>query len=412
MSEDQKAAQWRARRASVEGWFGKTTDDAWKKLLDTPMLAQPDAISANGKFPLLIGMLRPLSTSLVCEMLASNGYVVAMVKSNSLGSFAKAPLEQIPDMQMAISYLEKKSLADASKIGVFGFSGSGFTPVLFGMYDARVKALADIESGLYMEGLFQGLSESNFYNPSKLYAPFLHIFSRDLSKQEKYLEELENKTKFSSRYRLLLNQPGLHHWDFASEGYTSCVVLKNRGPAQLGIQKAFEISSVYLLNFFDAVLKADPEAVAFMTNKPLLPKISSSAWDIHTLNPARRAPDSEEFEHIVRTKGIKIAIGIVNNTIKEDSLSTLWQGFALNRMGFTFLGEKKFEEAIQIFKLNTELHPEEANFFDSLAEGYETSGDNTGMKQTAQRVLDLLSVKTALTDAENTLIGNAKKRLK
>ena len=43
-----------------------------------PMLAQADAEPEKEKFPLLIGMLRPLSTSVTNEMLASNGYVVAM----------------------------------------------------------------------------------------------------------------------------------------------------------------------------------------------------------------------------------------------------------------------------------------------------------------------------------------------
>lgn len=43
---------------------------------------------------------------------------------------------------------------------------------------------------------------------------------------------------------------------------------------------------------------------------------------------------------------------------------------SLNSIGYRYLGENKFKEAIAIFKLNTKLNPQSANAFDSLAEGY------------------------------------------
>ena len=47
-----------ARRRATENWFGKATDEDWKKLLETSMLARTEAMPVNEKFPLLIGMLR------------------------------------------------------------------------------------------------------------------------------------------------------------------------------------------------------------------------------------------------------------------------------------------------------------------------------------------------------------------
>ena len=134
-----------------------------------------------------------------------------------------------PTCGLSLAFLDKNSGIDNDNIGTFGFSGSGFSQVLFAMNDYRIKAVADIESGIYMDNLFQNFSASNYYIPSKLRIPFLHIFSRDLSKQEKFIDEFETKTKFAKRYRLLLNQPALHHWDFAAEGYTASIFLNNRG---------------------------------------------------------------------------------------------------------------------------------------------------------------------------------------
>ncbi|MDX1943559.1 MAG: hypothetical protein SFU99_23535, partial [Saprospiraceae bacterium] len=286
-----------------------------------------------------------------------------------------------------------------------------FIPVLFGMYDYRIKALADIESGIYMEGLHQDLSASNYYKPSKLQIPFLHIFSRDLSKQETHLNEFENKAKFSKRYRLLLNQPALHHWDFASEGYTSCVILKNRGATQNNIKQSFEIASIYLLNFFNAELKADPQAKIFLSAKPSIPKTSSTLWDITTLQAVKPAPDQEAFEYIIKEKGIEVALETARNTIQNDSSTNLLQGFVLNNLGYTYLNEKKYKEAIGVFTLNAEWHRDNAGWVDSLAEAYEVTGDKANMKKISQLVLDLLNQKTTLTDGEKALKQENERRI-
>ncbi len=404
-------AQVKNSRRSVENWFGKTTDADWQKLTGTQMIATSNAAPLNQKFPLLIGMLRPLSTTITNEALASNGYVVAMVRDNNNLSFAEDALLAIPDMQYALTYLGNSGIADITHTGTFGFSGSGFIQVLFAMFDARIKAVADIESGIYMDGLYQQFSVSNYYKPAKLRAPFLHIFSRDLSKQEKYIDDFEHKTNFSKRYRLLLNQPAMHHWDFAAEGYTACLYLHNRGSAEASTERAFETANIYLLNFLNAQLKDDAPAAAFLAAKPALPQTLPTLWDVTVLNADRPAPEKDELEHIIRTRGIQQAITIAQTTLKTDSAASITQPFTLNTLGYTFFNEKKYPEAIGLFTLNTELHPDDANLFDSLAEGYEAAGDTQNMKTAAAKVLELLNKKATLNDNEKALKASNERRV-
>ena len=47
----------------------------------------------------------------------------------------------------------------------------------------------------------------------------------------------------------------------------------------------------------------------------------------------------------------------------------------LNGLGYNLMGRRKLQEAIAIFKLNTELYPKSANVYDSLAEAYMNNGD-------------------------------------
>lgn len=209
----------------------------------------------------------------------------------------------------------------------------------------------------------------------------------------------------------MLNQPGLHHWDFAAEGYTAAIFLDNRGDKAENIRRTFEISSLYLLNFFNGELKKEAAAISFLSQRPVIKNAHDSLWTIKILPAGKAAPDAEEFEYIVRKKGVQQAIDIVRTTVKQDSSGNIMQWFLLNRMGYNFLGEKKYKEAIEIFKLNTELHPGDANLFDSLAEGYEASGDKESMKKASANVVALLSKKDNLNDNEKTLIANAEKRL-
>ncbi|MGC4034868.1 MAG: hypothetical protein QM764_02830 [Chitinophagaceae bacterium] len=411
INEQRKNNEINACKQSVERWWGKVNDTSWNELATMRMLAHAGAAPFRGKFPLLIGMLRPLSTAIVNEMLASNGYVVAMVTGENTSSFSESALFDIPDMRLVMIELEKTGTIDMEKIGTFGFSGSGFSQVLFAMNDYRVKAVADIESGIYMNELFQSWSASNYYRPEKLRATFLHIFSRDLSHQEKFITEFENKTMFAKRYCLLLNQPALHHWDFATEGYTSCLVLKMRGAEQTRIQQAFELSANYLLNFFNAELKKEINSIAFMDHKPSLDLFPAECWDISTLSALRPAPTKDELEYLVEKKGMNEALSIVRTTIKDDSSSNILLWYNLNNYGYRLLQAKKISDAIAIFKLNTEFHPGDPNLFDSLAEAYEENGDKENMRKTSSEVIDLLNKKSDLNDAEKGLKKNAEKRL-
>jgi CubicO group peptidase (beta-lactamase class C family) len=50
----------------------------------------------------------------------------------------------------------------------------------------------------------------------------------------------------------------------------------------------------------------------------------------------------------------------------------------LNRIGYEYLQKKDYARAIGVFRLNTQLYPDSANTYDSLAEALEGSGDKDG----------------------------------
>ncbi len=63
--------------------------------------------------------------------------------------------------------------------------------------------------------------------------------------------------------------------------------------------------------------------------------------------------------------------------------------WSLNNLGYRLLGEDKVEEAIDIFRLNVEMYPDQWNPHDSLADGYLAAGDTTRAIVFLQRSLAL-----------------------
>ena len=63
------------------------------------------------------------------------------------------------------------------------------------------------------------------------------------------------------------------------------------------------------------------------------------------------------------------------NIKERDSLDESIKESNLNSIGYRKLREKKYENAIEIFKINVALYPESSNVYDSLADAFMRSGD-------------------------------------
>lgn len=61
--------------------------------------------------------------------------------------------------------------------------------------------------------------------------------------------------------------------------------------------------------------------------------------------------------------------------LKESATFSFDSEDLLNDVGYVLLNQKKFADAIEVLRLNTELFPSSANVFDSLGEAYYLSGD-------------------------------------
>jgi len=92
-----------------------------------------------------------------------------------------------------------------------------------------------------------------------------------------------------------------------------------------------------------------------------------------------------KFRKAVRENGVEAATLTFANSLKDGTIPEA----AVNSVAYHLLSQKRTVDAIRLFKLNTELHPESANTFDSLGEAYMESGDKVLAVQNYEKSLSL-----------------------
>lgn len=74
---------------------------------------------------------------------------------------------------------------------------------------------------------------------------------------------------------------------------------------------------------------------------------------------------------------------------QQDSTSNLVSEWTFNRIGYNFLRDNNYEDAIEVFKMNVGLFPNSDNVYDSLAEAYVRSGDSLQAFNNYTKALEL-----------------------
>lgn len=93
-------------------------------------------------------------------------------------------------------------------------------------------------------------------------------------------------------------------------------------------------------------------------------------------------------EHLAKENFDKALEGYLSIKAQEDTDYLIDEG-DLNRLGYNYLREKDYQNAIAVFKMNVALYPESGNVYDSLADGYLRSGDSVQAFTYYQKALEI-----------------------
>lgn len=112
--------------------------------------------------------------------------------------------------------------------------------------------------------------------------------------------------------------------------------------------------------------------------------------DLKAAVAQRKTPASEFWTLADQKGGASRAVDFYRETHKRDPQTFVFPEFYLNLLGYDRLQAGDNEEAIELFKLNTEAYPASANTQDSLSDGYLVSGQKELALAAEEKCVELL----------------------
>jgi pimeloyl-ACP methyl ester carboxylesterase len=368
-------------------------------LLQQPVRAFEDAKPAAGSFPLIVvgqGLYfeSPITHAVLCEFLASHGFVVAtspLAGTHSpLVKIDVTDLEtQVRDLEFVIAQARELPFVSQEKLGLLGFDMGGMSCLILAMRNPDVDAFTSMESAI----LFPDLdipSASPHHDAKLLRTPWLHVLRREfVSARGEDTPSLFDIAVHSDRYLLLLE--GVGHADF-----TSYALIEDRKPVMgywgplLGEEKRrYEAVCLYISRFFDAYLSEDAASRSFLARDPedVVPGTTVTI-EHRPVTPLR--PTDSDFLNALLAGNVAGALEMAHSIRQAQPESPLLQETSLVRLGYHLITSWELaEEALAVLKLNADLHPQSTMAYESLGEVYLMTGDYDRALPAVSKALEL-----------------------
>ncbi|MBT8182351.1 MAG: serine hydrolase [Eudoraea sp.] len=110
----------------------------------------------------------------------------------------------------------------------------------------------------------------------------------------------------------------------------------------------------------------------------------------------RLISDTKQLKHIdelldesLQMKGIEETKSLYRRLYKEKSSNVIFSESMVNFLGYRYLGEKLYSEALALFELNIEAYPNSPNCYDSLADAWKRLGNFEKAKTNYEKALKL-----------------------
>ncbi len=356
--------------------FNRISKSKIKIILEQECISIDNAEVAEGKFPVIIvgqgyNYESPISHLILCEYLASHGYIV--VTSPLLGTYSKAVElnmidfeTQVRDMEFLLSKVFELPNANHEKIAALGFDLGAMSATLLQMRNANIKSLVCYDGGIMFEhNTSRLLNPSPYYDPQKLNVPAL-IFSRTIKNNIEMGLKEDSIIFLNSPYskKFLVRTEDMKHKFYTSYPSLGIESILSPEPAL----KAYPIICEYTLNFFNCYLNGDQSGLGFL-------RADSKKFNEQGVNitveemDSKSAPISSELlEYVILKHGINEGI-VAYKKSKEQKINIAED--ELNALGYLLLyNYSRADEALAIFELIISEYPKSANAYDSLGEAY------------------------------------------
>jgi tetratricopeptide (TPR) repeat protein len=243
---------------------------AFERLLATKTFAVKDAPPAEGRFPVVLhhpglgGV--PDDSSVLCELLASHGYVVlssAYPNYDAQGVGIGSDLHtSFRDLEFLSRAARELPFADADRLAAMGHSWGAIAVLHWAaLPDSPLRAFVTLDSGFEYGAVEDCGAEPLVFhmraNKGNIRAAALRFSGRPTLKTN--FDFLEPYLKYAPDYRATVT--GLTHNDYLTHGAIGPALLSEKWPDPKGVRRTnYDRICRHILLFFDATLKQQAAA--------------------------------------------------------------------------------------------------------------------------------------------------------
>lgn len=361
-------------------WAQGASDENIQSALKSKMLSSRDAVPAKDRFPLVLiapssRLSSPVSSVVLAEFLASNGYVVASspgmgLNSPQLSFDSVGVMTQMQDLQFVIANLNSFPAVDPNKLAVIGFSFGGLAGSLLTMYNGDIDAFVSLETSAGNKFGYSVLFQNPLYDPPRMRVPVLHLTTQETNSDSS--DAFLKAIKYAPLTVVKLK--GMAPTDFSSFAMVTPLIpvpvspQQNQPPADK--RAGYENICRYTLEFLNAKVKQDPKAEAFLQQPA-----QNDLVIVETRAGLRIPPSEEEFMKILREQGLTAAKSIQQETKSKDPDYDIYDPITLVDFGRELVDQKKTRDAIDILKFNSEVYPDVWETYELMGTIYMNEGN-------------------------------------
>jgi dienelactone hydrolase len=349
-----------------------------ERLMQARTAAFRNATPSPGLFPVVVnhqGLGGAFEDNAVLfEWLASHGYVVA---NSAYQSENPAYLNidgdlalSVKDMDFLVNELQSWPNADLQKIGAIGQSYGGQAVMAWrAESNSPVDALVSLDATLEYSPLGDPRRSrlmARLGQTDRMAAPMLLFAQKDRSPEFGHYDPM----KYADRYYVSVNH--LLHNDFISHGAIgSELAPANRPnpPEPKAIRPTYEQVCRYTLQFFNAYLKQDRAAFAFLQAAAKKEIGDQSGLALRYRAAASLPPTAKQLTDLVLQQGVEKGLQLGRRFPGDLTEDVLQQAsYTLKELG-------KPSDAIAMLQLSAELHPDSAEAHELLADAWIGKGE-------------------------------------
>jgi dienelactone hydrolase len=363
---------------------------AFERLLATRTIAVKDAPPAEGRFPVVLhhpglgGV--PDDSSVLCELLASHGYVVlssAYPNYDAQGVGIGSDLHtSFRDLEFLSRFARELPSADADRLGAMGHSWGAIAVLHWAaLPDSALRAFVTLDSGFEYTAVEDCGAEPLVLhmrtNKGNIRAASLRFASAE---RKPNFDLLEPHLKYAPQYQAAV--ASLKHNDYLTHGAIGPALLPEKWPDSKGARRtSYDRLCRHVLLFFDATLKQQAAA-----REALQKSVRGEGLDDGfqlTFKPAAPAPPTiRQLADYLKQHGVEKTLELVRSI---PGTRPNWVAGAAN----TLVAEGDATAALLALRWAVKEYPKHTLYQSWLGQALAVTGDRAGALAAYRKAAEL-----------------------